>query len=88
MSQPLTYLYLKAQAVTLLLLGRKAAALDRFQAMLAIAPGNRYAMASCAHLLGELGHKTQAIAALEVLNKAYPDQSASWFNMGYLLDEV
>ena len=35
---PLNYLFLKMQAVTLLVFGQREAALQRFNAMLAIAP--------------------------------------------------
>jgi predicted Zn-dependent protease len=71
---PLNYLFLKMQAVTLLVFGQREAALQRFNAMLALAPRNRYVMASRAHLLGQLGDKHGAVAALRELASAHPDQ--------------
>ena len=51
MKQPLNYLFLKLQAITLLVFGQKRAALARFDAMRRLAPSNRYVMeigrASC-----------------------------------------
>ena len=57
--QPLNYLFLKGQAVTLLVFGQRRAALARFDAMLLLAPASRYVLASRAHLLGETGGKTR-----------------------------
>ena len=48
----LNYLFLKLQAISLLVFGRKRAALERFDAMRLLTPSNRYVMASRAHLLG------------------------------------
>ena len=88
MKQPLKYFLLKLQAITLLVFGQKRAALVRFDAMRRMAPSNRYVMASRAHLLGELGDKRGAIESLGEITRLFPDQSAGWFNLGYLLDDI
>ena len=84
----LSYLFLKFQAITLLVFGRKRAALERFEMMGQLLPGNRYVMASRAHLLGELGDKHGAIAMLEEITRQYPHESAGWFNLGYMRDDI
>jgi hypothetical protein len=66
MSATLNYLLLKYQAIALLVLGRRQAALTRFEQMLALVPRDRYALASRAHLLGQMGDKPAAIAALPI----------------------
>lgn len=88
MTRYLNYLFLKLQAITLLVLGRKQAALERFDTMAALAPDNRYVMASRAHLRGELGDKHGAIDMLEQITRKFPHESAGWFNLGYMLDDA
>ena len=88
MSNILAYLFLKVQAITLLVFGRKLAALERFDAMLALAPSSRYVMASRAHLLGDLGDQHGAVDALVTLTSAHPENSAGWFNLGYMLADM
>jgi tetratricopeptide (TPR) repeat protein len=87
MNMPLSYWFLKLQAIALLIFNRRHDALARFDEMLDLKPGDRYALASRAHLLAQLGHKPEAIAAQELLARHYPDLSASWFNLGYMLEE-
>lgn len=87
MSVTLSYLSLKLQAIALLVFNRRREALARFDAMLDIKPNDRYALASRAHLLAQLGCKPEAIAAQELLARHYPDVSASWFNLGYMQEE-
>lgn len=82
-----SYHLLKLQAIALLLFNRRQEALERFDAMLQIKPQDRYALASRAHLLAQLGGKSEAIAAQQLLTTHYPDLSASWFNLGYMLEE-
>ena len=81
--QPLNYLFLKGQAVTLLVFGQRRAALGRFDAMLLLARASRYVLASRAQLLGETGDKHGAIAALETVTRIHPGNAAAWFNLGY-----
>ena len=93
--KPLNYLFPKMQAVTLLVFGQRNRVLERHQLfearflrILRHLPGNRYVMASRAHLLGQLGDKHGAVAALQELASAHPDNSAAWFNLGYMLDDM
>ena len=79
----MNYLFLKGQAVTLLVFGQRRAALARFDAMLLLAPASRYLLASRAHLLGETGDKHGATAALKTLTNIHPGNAAAWFNLGY-----
>ena len=67
MNETLAYLFLKLQGMALLVLNRKAAALERFDAMLALRPADFYALASRAHVLAQLGRKVEALAAQEQL---------------------
>lgn len=87
MNAALGYLSLKLQAIALLLFNRRHEALARFDDMLGLKPRDRYALASRAHLLAQLGRQPEAIAAQELLTRHYPDLSASWFNFGYMLEE-
>ncbi len=82
------YLFLKLQALTLLVFGQRSAARAKFEQMLAIAPNDRYALASHAHVLAEMGDKPAAIRALQALVAAHPGQSAAWFNLAYLQEEA
>lgn len=80
---------LKTRAFLLLMLGRQAAARDVFSRMLALAPGDAYALASRAHLRAGCGQREDAIADLRALTLSHPRRSAAdWFNLGYLLDEA
>jgi len=71
----------------LLLLGRRDDALVRLQAMLAAFPGDRYALASIAHLRAEAGDPGAALQALEVLLGVRPEDADAWFNYGFLLEQ-
>jgi len=87
MSNGLNYYFLKLQAIGLLVFNQRQAALVRFDAMLDCIPQDRYALASRAHLLAQLGRKSEAMAAQELLTRYYPTLSAAWFNLGYMLEE-
>ena len=80
---------LKLQAIVLLILNRRAAALDVFDAMLARWPDDPYALASRCHVRAQLGRRDDAIADAERLTALYPQRSAGdWFNLAFLLDEA
>lgn len=83
----LSYFYLRLQAIVLLLLGQTHGALRKFDAMLILKPLDRYALASRAYVVGQLGDKSTAIVCLERLVAGYPDNSAAWFNLGYMLED-
>jgi len=84
----LDYLFLKWQAIALLVFNRREAALQRFDAMLALRPRDAYALASRAHLLAQLGRQDEALAAQQELVRHHVDQPAAWFNLGYMLEEA
>jgi tetratricopeptide (TPR) repeat protein len=83
------YWRLKLEALAMLMLGRRAAALDVFTAMLSRWPDDAYALASRAHLHAQFGRREQALADAHLLTRAHPLRSAAdWFNLAYLLDEA
>jgi tetratricopeptide (TPR) repeat protein len=78
----------KLRAMAWLVIGRRQAALAVFDAMLARAPADAYALASRAHLRAELGDRAGAIADGRALVAAHPARSAAdWFNLAFLLEE-
>ncbi|QBK05752.1 pilus assembly protein PilF [Hylemonella gracilis] len=84
----LRYSFLKWQAMALLVFNRREAALLCFAAMLALRPGDRYALASQAHVLALQGRRAEALHAQERLMETAQDLlAADWFNFGYLLEE-
>ena len=87
MSTSLHYLFLKWQAIALLLFNQKSAALGRFESMLDLRPQDRYALASREHVLAQLDRRDEAIAAMEQLTVAHPGQASAWFNLGFMLEQ-
>jgi tetratricopeptide (TPR) repeat protein len=88
-ARPWDYRWLKLQAIGLLVLGRRAAAEQRFDRMLQRWPDDAYALASRAHLRGERGALDEALADAGALVAAHPAASAAhWFNHGYLLEQA
>lgn len=88
MSPRLPYPFLKWQAIALLMFNRRDAALRCFAAMLALRPGDRYALASQAHVLAQQGRMKEALAAQErLVREGQAPLAADWFNLGYLLEE-
>lgn len=88
MKSLLDYQFLKWQAIALLVFNQKGAALRRFEAMLQLRPRDRYALASRAHVLSQLGHQSEAIAAMEHLTVCHPGLASAWFNLGFMLEQV
>lgn len=82
------YRWHQALALACLLGGRKCAALRRFDAMLACAPADRYALASRAHLLAQSGDSAAAVSTLRALTAHHVDDAAAWFNLAYLLQSI
>ncbi|WBY01691.1 tetratricopeptide repeat protein [Ramlibacter tataouinensis] len=76
----------KWRAIALLALGRRDAALQVFQDMLAEFPGDAYPLASIAHLQGQGGATDAALATMARLLKLHPGDGAHWFNQGFLLE--
>jgi len=78
---------LKLQAVVLLAFGCEQAALSLFERLLQRQPLDRYALASRAHVLAKLNHMDEAIASLQLLTAAWPQEAAGWFNLGFVLQQ-
>lgn len=89
-NQHLVYLLLKAQALALLALGKRAKALARFDRMLALMPADRHALASRAHVLVQLNRVDESIVSLRQLTGIAGSRAqlgAAWFNLGYVLQQ-
>jgi tetratricopeptide (TPR) repeat protein len=87
MIERLEYTGLKLLAMGALVLGRRGAALDCLDRMLARWPADAYALASRAHVLAQQGRNEEALADARVLVQAHPQRSAGdWFNFAFLLD--
>jgi tetratricopeptide (TPR) repeat protein len=72
-----------------LLLGRRGAALEALDRLLARWPDDAHALASRAHVRAELGRHDDALADLRVLVAAHPDRGAAdWFNLAFLLESA
>jgi predicted Zn-dependent protease len=82
------YLFKKIKAMSLLVFNQREAALAEFDAMLSVDPGDRYAMASRAHVLAQLGDKPAALDALQDLVARHPDNAAAWFNLAYMIEDA
>jgi tetratricopeptide (TPR) repeat protein len=80
--------WLRLQSRVLLVFGQRRAALARFEDLLAMAPHDRHALASRAHVLAELGDSAAAIAAQRAVVDAHADDAAAWFNLGFMLEEA
>lgn len=63
------YLFLKLQAVLLLAIGKRSAALSRFDRMQLHWPGDGYALASRAHVLVQLNQPDEAMVSLQHLTR-------------------
>ena len=82
------YLWMKWRAIAWLVLGRNAAAMPIFDAMVERWPDDGYALASRAHLLMQAGLLTQALADSERLVAIRADDARAWFNHGYMLESA
>jgi tetratricopeptide (TPR) repeat protein len=80
------YLWLKWRAMGLLVLGRNAAALALFDAMLQRWPDDAYALASRMHLRAQAGQTNAALADSRHLVMLRSDHAHTWFNHGYVLE--
>ncbi|MDP3614190.1 MAG: pilus assembly protein PilF, partial [Rubrivivax sp.] len=80
------YLWLKLQAIVLLVLGRNAAALAVFDRMVARWSDDVYALASRAHLQTQANRLTEALADSSRLVVLRADHAATWFNHGFMLE--
>lgn len=88
MIRRIRYLVLKWQALVQLVFNRRDVALSCFAAMLVLRPGDRYALASQAHVLAQQGRMKEALAVQEqLIREGQAPLAADWFNLGYLLEE-
>lgn len=86
----LVCLFLKAQALIWLVLGKHEKALSRFDHILGIFPKDRHALASRAHLLVQLNRLDESVLNLQQLagiagSKA--QMGTTWFNLAYVLQQ-
>jgi predicted Zn-dependent protease len=88
MKRGVRYFFLRVRAVFLLVAGDRAGALRCFERMLQDRPGNRYALASLAHVQVQAGKPAAAVTSLYALTAAWPQHAAGWFNLGYVLQQV
>lgn len=79
----------KLRAWVCLLVALRQPALREFTAMLALRPGDAYALSSRAHVLAESGQRDAAITDAQELTARHPRRSgADWFNLAFLLDDA
>ena len=88
MRTALHYRFLKLKALLLMSLGLKQDVLPLFEQMLKLQPEDRYALASRAHQQAEQLHFEAAIASLQLLTSAWPQDAPAWFNLGYVLQQT
>ncbi|MGE3924967.1 MAG: tetratricopeptide repeat protein [Lautropia sp.] len=84
------YLWDKARVIVLLVLNRRAAALQVLDRMVGRWPADRYARVSRAHVAAQFGRAADAIADLRAVTAMTepPPLASDWFNFGFLLDEA
>ena len=82
----LSYLARKWTAVSWLVLGQPDRAIKLFDDILQRWPEDAYALASRAHLHGQAGRLTAALADSERLVRQAQANAHMWFNHGYLLE--
>jgi Flp pilus assembly protein TadD len=78
----------KWQAIAVQVFGRTETALRLYEGMLAEFPGDSYALASMAHLQGQLGRRRAALETLAQVVQAEPQNGRHWFNYGFLLEQL
>lgn len=82
------YRWLKLRGMALLVVGRRRAAEETFDALLDRWPDDAYGLASRSHLRAQAGRTQLAIADAERLVAGHPDRSAAdWFNLAFLRDK-
>lgn len=89
-SEHFVCLFLKAQALTLLVLGKHVKALCRFDHILGLWPANRYALASRAHVLMQLNRLDESVLNLQQLTGiagSKAQMGTTWFNLAYVLQQ-
>jgi tetratricopeptide (TPR) repeat protein len=82
----LLHAWLRLGAMAWLVFGRKREAMNVFEAMLARWPDDTYALASRAHLRAEAREHAGALADSTRLTELKPEDGATWFNHGFMLE--
>ncbi len=80
------YWALRALAKSLLMLGWPGGALAIFRQILRRAPRDLHASGSAAHVLGQMGQRSEAIRLLKDALTSHASHAATWFNLAYLLE--
>jgi tetratricopeptide (TPR) repeat protein len=80
--------WLRWQGRLALLVGRHAFALRAFDALQALDPGDRHALASRAQLEDRLGRPEKALSLQRQLVMRVQGQAAAWFNLGFMLEKA
>ena len=86
--KPLDYQWQRARGVALLVIGRKAQALQVFDEMARQWPDDVYVLASRANLLTEAGDAPKALQDSRRLVSLRHDHGGTWFNHGYMLESA
>jgi tetratricopeptide (TPR) repeat protein len=79
--------YFNQAAAWCVLFRRRDLALEYYERMLALDPGDALALASIAFQTAQLGKKREALAAIERLLAVVPGDAEAHFNRGFLLQE-
>ena len=78
----------RVQIQSLLVAGRRQAALERVANHLVTNPTDPYLLGTRAQLLSQAGHTVAALQAQEALVRAQPGLASAWFNWGYMLEQA
>lgn len=85
---PLAWYILKWRASALIVFGLKNQAMEVFEEMLQQFPHDTYAISSLAYMKTQLGDKDGAIADYKRLVLGPDVNAATWYNLGFLQEEV
>jgi len=88
MRKKLDLWFYRQMAVWCLLLKRDAQAVEYWERVRALVPGDATVVASIAHTKVGLGHRAEAIALFRQSLDIDPAQPGNWFNLGYVLDDM
>lgn len=86
--KPLAYRWLQVRAVVWLWINRPGQALACFDRMARRYPDERYPRASRAHEHARARRFEEALADLVWLTGQYPGDATSWFNAGFVLEQL
>ncbi len=84
----LTVWWLNRRANAALIFKRNQQAIEAYREMVAIDPGNQFALLMIGNLLAESGDHAKAVDVLKRLTALNPEHADGWFNLGFLLDKT